>query len=518
VNGDDPEAVLFVTRLAVDYRMEFQKDVVIDLVCYRRRGHNEAEEPAKTQPLMYRRIRELPTTRTLYVDRLVRSGVLAQLEADTMAERYRQALESSHQVALGIVEQPDTRLFVDWSPYVGKDWTEPADTRLPRDQFLALAARVAALPDGFALHRQVERVREERARMAAGEAPVNWGYAEIMAHASLVDAGFPVRLTGQDVGVGTFSHRHVVYHDQETGAAWSALAHLREDVPFDVYDSLLSEEAVLAFEYGYASTAPNALVVWEAQFGDFANGAQVVIDQFISSGETKWARLCGLTLLLPHGQEGAGPEHSSARLERFLQLCAEQNMQVCVPSSPAQMFHLLRRQVVRGLRKPLIALTPKSLLRHRLAVSSLDELCEGRFHPVLPERDALEPEGVSRLVLCSGKVYYDLLEARRERTFSHVAIVRLEQLYPFPATELAQVLAPYRNLKTVVWCQEEPVNQGAWYSSQHRLRRVIEQHGSNLHLDYAGRAAFAAPAAGHPGLHDTQQRRLVDDALGPAPE
>jgi len=518
VNGDDPEAVLFVTRLAVDYRMEFQKDVVIDLVCYRRRGHNEAEEPAKTQPLMYRRIRELPTTRALYVDRLVKSGVLAQLEAETMAERYRQSLESGHQVALGTVEQPDTQLFVDWSPYVGKAWTEPADTRLPREHFLQLAARVGALPDGFSLHRQVERVREERARMAAGAAPVNWGYAEIMAYASLVDAGYPVRLTGQDVGVGTFSHRHVVYHDQETGAAWSALAQLRDDVAFDVYDSLLSEEAVLAFEYGYASTAPNALVVWEAQFGDFANGAQVVIDQFISSGETKWARLCGLTLLLPHGQEGAGPEHSSARLERFLQLCAEHNMQVCVPSSPAQMFHLLRRQVMRAARKPLIALTPKSLLRHRLAVSSLEELFDGHFHAVLAEKDPLDPVRVTRLVLCSGKVYYDLLEVRRERNLGHVAIVRLEQLYPFPATELAQVLSPYRNLEKVVWCQEEPVNQGAWYPSQHQMRRVIQQHDANLYLEYAGREAFAAPAAGHPGLHDAQQRRLVEDALGLARE
>jgi 2-oxoglutarate dehydrogenase E1 component len=513
VNGDDPEAVLFVTRLAVDYRMEFRKDVVIDLVCYRRRGHNEAEEPMKTQPLMYQKIRSHPTTRTQYVDRLVRAGLVMPEAAEDMAEHYRSTLEAGGQVALAIVHQPDTRLFVDWSPYLGKDWTEPADTRVPLPVIKDLAHRMEVLPEGFVLHRQVERILEDRHRMTAGAMPINWGYAESMAYATLIHEGYGVRLTGQDVGVGTFSHRHACLYNQKDGRRWIPLNHLREDVNFDIYDSLLSEEAVLAFEYGYATTAPNVLVVWEAQFGDFANGAQVVIDQFISSGEAKWRRLCGLTLLLPHGYEGAGPEHSSARLERYLQLSAQHNMQICIPSTPAQVFHMLRRQVIRPARKPLIALTPKSLLRHKLAVSTLEDLCDGRFHTVLGEIDELDPATVERLIMCSGKIYYELLEGRRERGLENVAIVRLEQLYPFPEAELATVIAPYRNLKDVIWCQEEPMNQGAWYSSQHHMRRVILQHSEALYLGYAGREAFAAPAGGHPGLHTQRQQRLVEEAL-----
>jgi 2-oxoglutarate dehydrogenase E1 component len=513
VNGDDPEAVLFVTQLAADYRMEFHKDVVIDLLCYRRRGHNEAEEPMKTQPLMYQKIRSQATTRSLYVERLIAEGLVTRAEADVQAEVYRQTLEAGGQVALGIVHQPDTRLFVDWSPYLGKHWTEPADTRVPLPVLQELAHRLERLPEGFVLHRQVEKILEDRHRMTAGAMPINWGYAEVMAYATLLHQGYPVRLTGQDVGVGTFSHRHACLHNQKDGKRWIPLNHLRDDVNFDIYDSLLSEEAVLAFEYGYATTAPNVLDIWEAQFGDFANGAQVVIDQFISSGETKWKRLCGLTMLLPHGYEGAGPEHSSARLERFLQLCAQHNMQVCIPTTPAQVFHMLRRQIIRPARKPLVALTPKSLLRHKLAVSTLEELCDGRFHTVLGEQDALDPAAVERLVLCSGKVYYDLLEMRRERGIDNVAIVRLEQLYPFPEAELAEVIAPYGNLKDVIWCQEEPMNQGAWYSSQHHMRRVILQHSESLYLGYAGREPFAAPAGGHPGLHTQRQQRLVEEAL-----
>jgi 2-oxoglutarate dehydrogenase E1 component len=513
VNGDDPEAVLFVTQLAVDYRMEFRKDVVIDLVCYRRRGHNEAEEPMKTQPLMYKKIREHATTRSLYVDQVVSEGLVSREAAEAMAERYRETLEAGGQVALAIVEQPDTRLFVDWSPYLDKHWTEPADTRIPLQEIQQVAHRLEALPEGFAVHRQVEKIFDDRHRMTAGAMPINWGYAEVMAYATLIHQGYAVRLTGQDVGVGTFSHRHASLYNQKDGRRWIPLNHLRDDVNFDIYDSLLSEEAVLAFEYGYATTAPNVLDVWEAQFGDFANGAQVVIDQFISSGETKWRRLCSLTMLLPHGYEGAGPEHSSARLERFLQLCAQHNMQVCVPTTPAQVFHMLRRQVIRPARKPLIALTPKSLLRHKLAVSTLEDLCDGRFHTVLAEQDDLDPAGIERLILCSGKVYYDLLEARRERGLTNSIIVRLEQLYPFPEAELAEVIAPYRNLKDVIWCQEEPMNQGAWYSSQHHMRRVILQHSETLYLGYAGREAFAAPAGGHPGMHTVRQQRLVEEAL-----
>ena len=513
VNGDDPEAVLFVTQLAADYRMEFRKDVVIDLVCYRRRGHNEAEEPMKTQPLMYKKIRSHGTTQAQYVDKLVGEGVIAREEADKMAEDYRGTLENGGHVALSIVHEPDTKLFVDWTPYLNKDWDEPADTRVPLAVVQDLAHRMEALPEGFVLQRQVQKIMEDRHRMSAGAMPINWGYGEVMAYATLVHQGFGVRLTGQDSGVGTFSHRHACLYNQKNGKRYIPLNHLREDVNFDIYDSLLSEEGVLAFEYGYSTTMPNALVVWEAQFGDFVNGAQVVIDQFISSGEAKWKRLCGLTMLLPHGYEGAGPEHSSARLERFLQLSAQHNMQVCVPTTPAQMFHMLRRQVIRPARKPLVALTPKSLLRHKLAVSTLEDLCDGHFHTVIGEIDELDPKKVERLVLCSGKVYYDLLETRREADNDTVAILRLEQLYPFPEAELAAVMAQYKKLKDVIWCQEEPMNQGAWYSSQHHMRRVILKHDESIYLGYAGREPFAAPSGGHPGMHIQRQKRLVEEAL-----
>ena len=513
VNADDPEAVVFVTQLAADYRMQFRKDVVIDLICYRRRGHNESEEPMKTQPLMYQKIRSHPTTLRQYVDALEREGTLRAGEADAVADTYREKLEAGASVALGIVHEPDVALFVDWEPYLGHDWDAPADTRVEKSRLKELAARLHDLPEGFVVHKQVANIINDRTRMAAGALPVNWGFSEVMAYATLIDQGVPVRLTGQDVGVGTFSHRHATMHNQKDGKRIIPLNLLRENVTFDIYDSLLSEEAVLAFEYGYATTAPNTLVIWEAQFGDFTNGAQVVVDQFISSGATKWARLCGLTMLLPHGFEGAGPEHSSARLERFLQLCAEHNMQVCIPSTPAQVFHMLRRQALRPTRMPLVALTPKSLLRHKLATSDINELCEGRFETVIDETDGLDPERVERLVMCSGKVYYDLLERRREAGAERVAIIRLEQLYPFPEADFARVLHRYRGLKDVVWCQEEPMNQGAWYSTQHHLRRGILEHDEALYLIYAGREAFAAPAVGYAAIHNEQQRALVEDAL-----
>jgi 2-oxoglutarate dehydrogenase E1 component len=513
VNADDPEEVLFVTQVAVDYRMQFKKDVVIDLVCYRRRGHNEAEEPMTTQPLMYQKIRNQPTTRALYAEKLAADGVVSAAESDALMERYREALETGRHVALSLVQKPNPALFVDWSPYLGHDWKTPADTRFPIERLKSLATALDATPDGFVLHRQVQRVMEDRRQMTAGALPINWGYAEVMAYATLLDEGHPVRLTGQDVGRGTFSHRHAALYDQKSGRRYIPLSHLADRPSFDLYDSLLSEEAVLAFEYGYATTTPVALVIWEAQFGDFANGAQVVIDQFITSGEQKWGRLCGLVMLLPHGYEGAGPEHSSARLERFLQLSAEHNIQVCVPTTPSQVFHMLRRQVKRPLRKPLVALTPKSLLRHKLAVSSIEELAGGAFQPVIGEVDALDPAAVTRLILCSGKVFYDLLERRRDDDAGDVAIVRLEQLYPFPEEELAAAIAPYRNVREVIWAQEEPMNQGAWYSSQHHMRRVILRHRDGLYLTYAGREASAAPAAGYMQLHVEQQQRLVEDAL-----
>ena len=513
VNGDDPEAVVYVTKLAADYRMYFRKDVVIDLVCYRRRGHNESEEPMKTQPLMYKRIRALPTTRERYVEKLVAEEIVSRNEAAEMVDQYRDTLESGGHVALSIVQEPNESLFVDWRPYLNHEWTAAADTRVAKDAFVEIAERLTRVPDGFELQRQVHKTVDDRARMTAGEQPVNWGYAEIMAYGTLVAEGHGVRLTGQDVGVGTFSHRHACLYNQIDGKRYIPLNHLSETTNFDIYDSLLSEEAVLAFEYGYATTTPLELIVWEAQFGDFANGAQVVIDQFVSSGEVKWARLCGLTMLLPHGYEGAGPEHSSARLERYLQLCAEHNMQVCVPTTPAQAFHMLRRQAIRPLRKPLIALTPKSLLRHKLATSTLVELYDGAFRTVLPEVDDLDPGGVDRVVLCSGKVYYELLDARRAADAKNVALLRIEQLYPYPREDLARAIAPYKRLRRVVWCQEEPMNQGAWFQTQHKMHQVVAGHEAFPNLDYAGRSSFAATAGGYLRMHNDRQQRLVHDAL-----
>jgi 2-oxoglutarate dehydrogenase E1 component len=513
VNGDDPEAVIFATQLAADYRMEFRKDVVIDLICYRRRGHNEAEEPMKTQPMMYKKIRAHKTVCSIYGEKMVEDAIVDQAEVDAMTEGYRDTLEGGESVALSLVKEPDSKLFVNWNPYLGLDWDTPAVTSVPVDDFRETMRKLEKLPDGFVVHRQVSKILEDRHRMAAGAMPVNWGMAEVMAYATLIDQGYPVRLTGQDVGVGTFSHRHAALFNQKDGKRIIPLNLLREDITFDLYDSLLSEEAVLAFEYGYATTAPNTLVVWEAQFGDFANGAQVVIDQFISSGETKWARLCGLTMLLPHGMEGAGPEHSSARLERFLQLCAEHNMQICVPSTPAQVFHMLRRQAIRPARKPLIAMTPKSLLRHKRAVSSLEDLCQGTFQNVIGETTDLDVTQVDRLVLCSGKVYYDLVEAREEGGLENVALVRIEQLYPFPQKAFGEEFNRYKNLDRVVWCQEEPMNQGAWYAIQHHLRRAMTRDGPGLPLQYAGRTAFAAPAVGYASVHIQQQQKLVQSAL-----
>ncbi|MDA1299270.1 MAG: 2-oxoglutarate dehydrogenase E1 component [Proteobacteria bacterium] len=514
VNGDDPEAVLFISQLALDYRMEFRKDVVIDIVCYRRRGHNEGDEPSITQPLMYKKIRSHPTTLELYAEQIIEQGAIERAEFERRMEAYRSDLDEGKAMAWDYLKEPDTSLYVDWRPYLGHDWDSPADTSYDLKAFQELSGRLATLPENFSILRQVSKIVEDRKKMGAGALAINWGFAEIMAYATLLTQGFGIRLTGQDVGRGTFSHRHAVLHDQKQGGTYVPLEHVAEgQPPFRLYDSLLSEEAVLAFEYGYAQTAPNTLVIWEAQFGDFANGAQVVIDQFIASGEHKWARLCGLTLLLPHGYEGAGPEHSSARLERYLQLCAEHNIQVCTPTTPAQIFHLLRRQVIRPLRKPLVVMTPKSLLRHKEAVSSLEDLCHGGFQNVIQEVDQHEPDEITRIVICSGKVYYDLLARRREEGLAHVVILRVEQLYPFPEAELMAALEPYRNITTMVWCQEEPMNQGAWYSSQHHIRRVVNVKYPTSYLHYAGRVASAAAAAGYMSLHVQQQEALVASAL-----
>ncbi|MDO8330382.1 MAG: 2-oxoglutarate dehydrogenase E1 component [Fluviicoccus sp.] len=514
VNGDDPEAVFFITQVALDYRMQFKKDVVIDLICYRRRGHNEADEPSGTQPLMYQVIGKLPTTRSLYSDQLVLAGVMTRAEADEMVEDYRSALEEGRHVARALVRQPNTELFVDWRPYLGHQVIDDWETGLPLSRLTELGMKQLQIPEGFVLQRQVQKVMEDRAQMFQGASDLNWGAAEVLAYASLLEDDFVVRLTGQDVGRGTFSHRHAILHNQKDDSTYAPLQHLSPTQQrFAIFDSLLSEEAVLAFEYGYATTIPKSLVIWEAQFGDFANGAQVVIDQFICSGETKWERICGLTMLLPHGFEGQGPEHSSARLERFLQLCAEHNMQVCTPTTPAQIFHLLRRQAVRPLRKPLIVMTPKSLLRHKMAVSSLADLSTGGFQTVIPEVEALDPVNVTRIILCGGKVYYDLLEKRRETGRYDVAIIRIEQLYPFPEKKLIEVLSPYTNIDHVVWCQEEPMNQGAWYSTRHRFQRVSAAWRPELEIRYVGRPASAAPACGSAYLHSAQQTALLHDAF-----
>ncbi len=400
----------------------------------------------------------------------------------------------------------------------GHDWTVESDTRVPAVKIKALSEIVASAPAGFAVQRQVGKLLEDRRKMGAGAQEINWGFAEIMAYATLLVEGYPVRMTGQDIGRGTFSHRHAVLHNQKEEGQHIALQHLNpEQADFRIYDSLLSEEAVLAFEYGYATTSPKGLVIWEAQFGDFANGAQVVIDQFITSGENKWTRLCGLTMLLPHGYEGQGPEHSSARLERYLQLCAEHNVQVCMPTTPAQVFHMLRRQAIRPLRKPLVVMSPKSLLRHKEAVSSLEDLADGRFEAVLDETDGLDPANVKRVIMCSGKVYYDLRAVRRERGIQDIALLRIEQLYPFPEQDLARVITNYPNLEDAIWCQEEPMNQGAWYASQHNMRRVIQRHKVDVYLRYAGREPSASVAAGYTALHLKQQEAFIDEALGPMP-
>lgn len=514
VNGDDPEAVLFVTQMAVDFRNEFQKDVVIDLVCYRRRGHNEADEPSTTQPMMYQQIRKQQTTRDIYASKLIQAGVISKQQDDEMVDSYRQSVDQGRVMVNTLVTEPDTEMFVDWSPYLGHDWDMPADTSCDLKAMQELAQRINESPEGIPIQRQVEKILEDRRKMAAGAKALNWGFAETLAYATLLDEGHQIRLTGQDVGRGTFSHRHAVLHNQKDGSTYIPLQNVAEDQPsFTIHDSLLSEEAVLAFEYGYATTTPGGMVIWEAQFGDFANGAQVVIDQFIASGEHKWGRLCGLTMLLPHGYEGQGPEHSSARLERYMQLCAEHNIQVCVPTTPAQVFHMLRRQSIRPLRKPLVVMTPKSLLRHKQAISTLEELANGQFYNVLNDTDGIDKTKVTRLILCSGKVFYDLRDARRERGLDQVAIIRLEQLYPFPGRELLSILEQYPEADEAIWCQEEPMNQGAWYSSQHHIRRVIASHNPDIYLRYVGRDGSASPAAGYMALHIEQQRRFVNEAL-----
>ena len=509
VNADDPEAVLFVTKMALDYRNAFKRDVMIDLVCYRRHGHNEADEPSATQPVMYKKIKKHPVPRALYAEQLMSEGAIEKHEVDKMVNDYRAALD--HGACVVEEWRPMTEHSVDWSPYLGHDWDVEYDGSLSVDKLKELGAKMITYPEDHTLHSRVKKLYQDRALMVAGEKPLDWGTAETLAYASIVDAKTNIRLTGQDSGRGTFFHRHAMLHGQGEGAEYMPLQHMSDEQgTIEIYDSVLSEAAVLAFEYGYATAEPGCLTIWEAQFGDFANGAQVVIDQFLSSGEQKWGRLCGLTMLLPHGYEGQGPEHSSARLERFLQMCADHNWQVCVPSTPAQVFNMLRRQVVRPMRRPLIVMSPKSLLRHPLATSSLEELSNGVFHNVIDEIDEIDTATVRRVVMCSGKVYYDLLEQRRKDEKNDVAIVRVEQLYPFPHAEIGEVVKRYSHVKDWVWCQEEPQNQGAWYCSQHHFWSSIP---AGAKLTYAGRDASSSPAVGYMSVHSKQQKALVEDAL-----
>ncbi|MBJ7574048.1 2-oxoglutarate dehydrogenase E1 component [Luteimonas sp. MC1828] len=513
VNADDPEAVAFAARLAYDFRQQFSKDVVIDLVCYRRWGHNEADEPAITQPVMYQVIRKHKTTRELYAARLEAEGVLPADGGKALVDGFRDRLDAGEVTTeLAPVEKtpPGSAMFVDWGKYLAGALSDEISTAIDGERLRTLAASITTIPDEVELHSRVAKVYEERRKMAAGEVPADWGFAENLAYATILDEGYGLRLVGQDVGRGTFTHRHAILHDQKTDAYYLPLAKLATSPErARIIDSLLSEEAVMAYEYGFSTTDPNTLCIWEGQFGDFANGAQVVIDQFIASGEAKWGRITGLTLLLPHGYEGQGPEHSSARLERFLQLCALDNMLVCVPSTPAQAFHMLRRQMLMTTRKPLVVMSPKSLLRHKLAVSTLDEMAGGEFQHLIGDA-AAKPAKTKRVVLCSGKVYYDLIEDQAKRGQDDVAIVRVEQLYPFPRVALGAELEKYGKATTVVWCQEEPQNQGAWYQIRHHLQACLAS-GQELH--YAGRPRSPSPAAGHFADHVVEQQKLVADAL-----
>jgi len=518
VNADDPEVCMLAIELAMEYRQQFHKDVFIDLVCFRRLGHNEADEPMVTQPLMYKRIAAHPGTRKLYADRLQAEGVLHAGEADTMIAEYRAAMDKGHHTNKTILSNYKRPFAIDWAMYMGRHWTTPYDSKVPIERLKQLAQLSASVPEGFSLHARVQKVIADRREMAKGAQPLDWGMAETLAYATLLDQGYGVRLSGEDVSRGTFTHRHAVLHDQKRekwdAGTWIPLQHLKDgQTTFEVIDSVLSEYGVLGFEYGYATSDPTRLVLWEAQFGDFANVAQVVIDQFIAAGEVKWGRVCGLVLLLPHGYEGQGPEHSSARPERFLQLCAEHNMQVVVPTTPAQIYHLLRRQMLRPYRKPLIVMSPKSLLRHKEAVSSIEELADGQFRPVIGENEKLDAKKVRRVIVCSGKVYFELLAYRREQQRNDIAIVRLEQLYPFPHEDFKAVFKGFPGVKEVVWCQEEPQNQGAWYRLRAYLRNDMPEAGV---LAYAGRPVSASPAVGYMSKHQQQQKQLIEDAFAPS--
>ena len=514
VNGDDPEAVAFITKLAADYRRKFKKDVVIDLVCYRRHGHNEADEPSATQPIMYKIIKKHPTPRKIYADKLIAEGVIFKEHAEMLIEGYRDSLDEGRPVVELSKAMKKDENHVDWTPYLGGHLSDKVDTSISNDDFKRLAQAITTIPEHFKPHNRIKKIYQDRVKMMNGELKMDWGFAETMAYASILNDGYQIRIDGQDSQRGTFFHRHAVIHNVTQDESYMPLKSLEHGkARISIINSVLSEEAVLAFEYGYATSEPNALIVWEAQFGDFANGAQVVIDQFISSGEAKWQRFCGLVMFLPHGFEGQGPEHSSARLERYLQLCAVNNMQVCMPSTPAQMFHLLRRQMLRKVRKPLIVMTPKSLLRYKGAASEQSQLTQGEFQNVIPDR-RVDDDKVERVILCSGKVYYDIINELQENPNDKVAVIRVEQLYPFPRKLLIKYINSYKNCKVFIWCQEEPINQGAWFQIRHHLKYCIKNHKhGNKFLHYAGRHHSPSPAVGSSKAHAKQQIQLVKEAI-----
>ncbi|HET9531084.1 MAG TPA: 2-oxoglutarate dehydrogenase E1 component, partial [Blastocatellia bacterium] len=510
VNSDDPEAAYNVLQIALDYRQRFKKDVVIDCIGFRRLGHNEGDEPTYTQPVMYRRIREHPGVRELYARRLTAEGVMSKEEIDYLMEERMRRYENAQLGAKEIVARQGEEPHIP--PAVEEpDSVEVIETGMDHGTLRTMAETINTVPKGFNLNPKIVGLLARRAKMGGGEAAVDWGMAEALAFGSLLIEGTPVRITGQDTVRGTFSQRHAAFHDALTGEEWTPLTGLAsEQATFQIYDSPLSETGALGFEYGYSVSAPEALVIWEAQFGDFANAGQVIIDQFIASGEEKWNQTCRLALLLPHGYEGQGPEHSSARLERFLQLCADANIQVVNCTTAAQYFHLLRRQARQAARKPLVVMTPKSLLRLPEAASSIDEFTGGGFLPVIGDRGVTDPASITRVLLCSGKVYYDLLAERKKLGDEATAVLRLEQFYPFPKRHLAEHLSAFSRAKDICWVQEEPRNQGGWFFVEPRVGELL---GPDRRLRYAGRAASASTATGSHTIHQMEQRRLVKDAF-----
>jgi 2-oxoglutarate dehydrogenase E1 component len=514
VNGDDPEMVVKAVRIACKYRAKFNKDVVIDLFCYRRRGHNEADDPSATQPTMYRAISKHPSVLNQFQEQLSKEGCITKESAQEIKQTYRKSLEGGETAAKSLSKYSNNELWFDWTEYLDVLWWPPVDTTFDEKKFKELGNQINEVPSSFNLGTQASKIFDDRRKMNTGDTDINWGFAESMSYATLLSEGYPIRITGQDVRRGTFSHRHACVFDKNTGDGYIPLSKIAKNynTRFDIYDSLLSEEAVLGFEYGYSATWPTGLTIWEAQFGDFVNGAQVVIDQFIVSAQHKWERLSGLTMLLPHGYEGQGPEHSSARIERFLQLCASENIQVCIPSSPSQIFHLLRRQAIRKMRTPLIVISPKSLLRNPNATSSIADLTKGSFQCVI-DSDTKKKSNIRKVILSSGKVFYDLENKRVKDKKEHIAIIRIEQLYPFPYDDLEECLKKYKNVDDIVWCQEEPANQGAWFSHRHRLQRVLDRLDFDKDISMVSRPPAAAPAVGMMKLHLEQQNNLLEEAL-----